>query len=680
MADRQENDVIAITTTAGAGAFVVTDIRGEEKLSYVYRYRLTLFTDQEDLDVSALAGTDASIRIRMADGEDRYISGILARFILKKIDTPGDRVWFEADLVPKLYLLGLQADCRIFQNKTVVEIIETVLGDGGVTDIKKSLTGTYEAREYCVQYRETALNFVHRLMEEEGIFYYFEHTTSTHTIVLADDSSAHQNCPSGHILKYRENIVERSMDELISDIAMEQRVTTGAVGLDDFNFETPSTDLYTKVAGERTETINDFPGRIIDTSGAEKYANLRLQGFELPAKLLYGGGRLRSLVCGGKITLQDHTRSEFNGEYVLMTVRLQATREEYRVKFTAFPSDKIFRPVDTARKPIIPSTQTAFVVGKTGEEIWVDEYGRVKVQFHWDRDGQKDENSSCWIRVAQGWAGKSWGMMFIPRIGQEVVVSFLDGDPDRPLITGSVYNSEQTVPYTLPDEQTKSTIKSQSSKNGTGKFNELRFEDKLDAEEIYLHGQKDMVILIENDVTRDIKHDEKETIENDKTLTVNHDHTITVKNNRTLTVSEGNDVYKVEKGTRAVSVKGDETHTNEAKFTHEVKGDYALTVKGKMDVEVTGALTIKAASIKIETASGDFEIKSAMAVKSKSGTDTKIESGTNAEVKGGINLDLKAAANWTGEGGAMMSLKGSAMGTVDGGGMLTVKGGLVKIN
>jgi type VI secretion system secreted protein VgrG len=434
-------------------------------------------------------------------------------------------------------------------------------------------------------------------------------------------------------------------------------------------------------------SIYDFPNNFSKTSPGEAMAKVRLAAFEAQSQRLSAEGKCPAFCTGYCFTLSGHERGDVNGKYVLHEVTVKALQGSYHAHFDALPASVAFHPLPSVSKPRIPSTQTALVVGKAGEEIWVDKYGRVKVQFHWDLLGKKDEHSSCWVRVSQGWAGKGWGMVFLPRIGQEVVVSFIDGDPDHPLITGAVYNAQQTLPYALPAEQTKSVIKTQTSKGGTGKNNEIRFEDKSGGEEIFLHAQKDYNLTVLHDVTRTIKHDETVTVTNDCKVTVNHDNTITIKNNRSRTVSEGNEKLSVEKGTRTVSVKGNESHTNSANFTHSVDGNYKLSVKGNLTIDVTGALSITAKSISMKTTAEAVSIKAAQAITMKAGTSLSAEAGaslsakagTSASVQAGTSLALKAGVSLTAES-TMTTIKSSAMGTVDGGGMLTVKGGLVKIN
>jgi type VI secretion system secreted protein VgrG len=687
----QTNHPLAVTTPLGTDHFILTRCSGEERISDPFLYRLEMFSTDRDADLSSLIGQSATVAFSLDNDSQRYINGVLGKCALTRANSLDEVAFYEAELYPWFWMLNFRADCRIFQNMTTVEIIQKVFSDAGhSSDYKTSLTGTYTAREYCVQYRESDFNFVSRLMEEEGIFYFFEHSDGSHIMVLGDDSSAFSDCPNYSTLKYRANVLKHEIEDgIVYELQLEQQVYAGGYGLDDYYFITPSTSLTASASGQGVGgTINDYPGRYIDSSGGDHFTDVRLKALEVEGGVtVMGEGHCRSVCPGYKVTFSDHVRTSLNATFVLKSARIDGSKDHFNTFFTGFPSATPFRPLVRARKPIIASTQTAKVVGPSGEEIYTDQYGRVKVQFHWDHVGQNDENSSCWIRVAQGWAGKAWGQIFLPRIGQEVVVSFLEGDPDRPLITGSVYNAEQTVPYTLPDEMTKSTIKSQTSKNGTGKNNEMRFEDKSGSEEVYIHAQKDYQLVVENDVTRTTKHNETTTITNDCTMTINHDNTITVKNNRSRTVSEGNESLTVSKGTRTVSVKGSETHTNNDTFSHTVDKDYTLTVKGNLTIEVTGDLSIKAKSISMKSSSADIGINASTSLSVQSGTSAEIKSGTSMDVKSGTDMTVEGGTNTTVKAGiqlqakgTMISVKADATGEYDGGGMLTLKGGLVKIN
>jgi type VI secretion system secreted protein VgrG len=681
---------LTLKTPSGTGPFLVISVEGCERLSQPFEYRLRASCNAQEFSFKLLLGKAVTLGIALDGGGVRYINAIVTRLTLLEVAPRREVATYELELRPFLWLLSLAADCKIFQQLTIPDLVTNLLKDLGFNDVKRSLHGTYTTRDYCVQYRETTLNFVTRVLEEEGIGYFFEHSDSKHTLVLVDSTDSHPTCPSVAKAVFRSEATSSRDNYAIVQCALQSNLSPASIALDSFNFETPATSLRvtskTQDSGTTME-IYEFLNTYEKTDPGEAIAKRRLEAYEAQVKLLSAEGKCPAFCAGYSFTLSGHERSDVNGKYVLHEVTVTGSQDSYLAKFNAMPSSVPFRPLPSVTKPRIPSTQTAIVVGKTGEEIWVDKYGRVKVQFHWDRLGKKDENSSCWVRVSQGWAGKGWGMLFLPRVGQEVVVSFIDGDPDQPLVTGAIYNAEQTLPYELPGAETKSTIKTQSSKQGSGKNNEIRFEDKSDSEEIFIQAQKDYNLIVKNDVTRQVKHDETVTITNDCKLTVNHDNTITVKNDRTRTVSEGNDALVVQKGTRKVTVKGDETHTNSAQFTHAVDGNYKLSVKGNLTIDVTGALSISAASISMKSNQDGVALQAMQALTMKAGNSLSAEAGTSlsaksgaaTSVEAGTSLSLKAGLNLTAEA-TMTTVKGSATATVDGGAMLTVKGGLVKIN
>ena len=685
---RQSVQYLSIKTDAGDTAFQITALHGEERLSEPFRYTVELYADDSSIDCSTLIGTNGIVTIYITDDDKRYIHGVFSEFAITGIWYEQKRLFFRAVLVPKLALLDLESDCCIFQSKSVTDIVTALLSAGGVTDVKQTLTGSYTARDYCVQYRETTLNFIRRLLEDEGIFFFFTHSDSAHTLVLADDASAHADCPVQATLTWSD--VGAGGYDAITDCRLEHRVTSNAVGMSSYNFETPATDLYVKQTGDSSNyLLNDWGLTHTTSTDGERLAKIRLAAHEVQAKLLRASGWFTTMVCGGNVTIASHPRSEMNVKWTLVAVEISATPESFLAEITGFPATATYRAPRAAHRPSIASTQMALVVGASGDEILTDKYGRVKVQFYWDRVGTKDDKSSCFIRVAQGWAGASWGTIFIPRVGMEVVVSFIDGDPDHPLITGCVYNATNSVPYTLPDNKTQSTLKSLTSTNGTGKNNEIRFEDKSGSEEVMVHAQKDLNLTVENDETRTIKHDHTTTITNDCTVTINHDNTITVKNNRSRTVSQGDETLTISQGKRSVTVQADETHTNHAKFTHSVDGDYALTVSGKLTISVTGDLEISAASIKMTagSAGSGITIDSGAGMKLSATQDIAATATGNFNAKGtaGMSLEgtggatLKSPAQLTCQG-SMATFKADAMGELSAGGILTVKGALVKIN
>ncbi|HEY0006423.1 MAG TPA: type VI secretion system tip protein TssI/VgrG [Pyrinomonadaceae bacterium] len=643
----QDTVHLKVTTPLGENKLLLRSLTGEESISGLFHFHLEMVSEDNSLDFSAIVGQSVTATIKLNDGTEHHINGLVGRFVQEDSDVR--LTTYYAELHPWLWMLTKTGDCRIFQNKTVPQIIETIFSNLGFTDFRNDLKATYAAREYCVQYDETAFNFVSRLMEDEGIFYFFEHTSDKHTLVLADDADSFQSCPGLDAAKYRQSDISHTDDHAITRCTIEEQVVTGKFAHDDFNFETPSTDLKVEVAGTGSEMrIYEYPGGFAKQDGGEQRANRRLEACEHPAKTLRGESYVRAFVSGYKFDLKDHYRADANKTYVLRWLSHAATQERYTNSFEAFPVDLPFRPQRTSRKPVIAGAQTAIVVGKSGEEIWTDKYGRIKVQFHWDQKGKNDENSSCWIRVDYGWAGKQWGGIFIPRIGQEVIVSFLEGDPDRPVITGAVYNAEQTVPYTLPDEQTKSTIKTNTSKGGSG-FNELRFEDKKESEEVYLHAQKDHNIVVEHDRTKKVLNNETNTIKTDRSTTIQegNDTYVVEKGNRTFQVNTGNETYQV-KGKRDLKVTGNETHTNEADFTQKVTGNYELKVTGNLTIDVTGSVTFKSAQ--------------AMTHESQ------------------MSMTNKAGMSMTNEAQLAITCKGNASNTVESGGITSIKGTLVKLN
>jgi type VI secretion system secreted protein VgrG len=686
MAFEQTGQHITITTPLGANKLLLRSFQGEEALSKPFYFSVQMQSEEQTLDFSAIVGKSATIAVELEDGTSRYINGIVGRFMQAGHDARFTNYFLE--LHPWFWLLTMSANCRIWQAKSVIDIVTGLFTELGFTDYKNSTTGTYTAMDYCVQYNETNFDFVSRLLERFGIFYFFTHEDGKHTMVLADDTSAFTDLTGSATVNYSDISGTWQQQNVVSNVLIEEKVIPGKYSVDDFGFETPSTDLLgsseSTVATNGTKrSIYEYPGGFEKKDSAEALAKLRMEEQEAPQKQITGTSWSPAFTAGGKTTLAKHYRDDANAAYALRRVVHDATEDEYTNSFEGFPATVPFRPPRTTRRPVIGGAQTAIVVGKSGEEIWTDKYGRVKVQFHWDQLGKNDENSSCWIRVAHGWAGKGWGQMYLPRIGQEVVVSFLDGDPDRPLITGSVYNAEQTVPYTLPDNQTQSTTKSNVSKGGGG-YNEIRFEDKKDSEQIFVHAHKNMDTEIQNNETHKVGF-----VKKDK-----GDQTIDVYNNRTVTLDQGNDTLEVKKGnletkvdtgnethtiagTRTLKITKDETHTSEAKYTHNVTNKYTLKIDGDLEITVGGKVTFKS--------TGDMTLQTDGKYTAKAGGDVSVQ-GTNitnkatTEVKNqGMNVTNKADTNLKNEG-AMVTSKSSGMHTVEAGGILTVKGSLVKIN
>ena len=630
--------------TASADPLLVETMDGEELISGLYIFHVRMVSENPSLAFDSIVGKDAALSIVMPDGSTQFVHGIIGRF--RQAGTTLRFTTYFADLHPRLWLLTRTLDSRIFQNKSVPDIVKQILQEHEITAIQDSLTGSYQPREYCVQYHETAFDFVSRLMESEGISYRFEHTDSAHTLVLADDASSYAAGPGS--LTIAATAAEGQRSDALPECSIELQVTSDQCKLDDYNFETPSTDLLGTASGETSAlTVYQYPAGSLTKSAVEALATLRVEELELPRRLLHGATSNAAIRPGHKLTVSDHPRDDVNAEYAVWKVWHQATQDSYSNTFDAFPVDTPFRPSRVTPVPRIHGCQTAVVVGKSGEEITTDQYGRVKVKFHWDQAPETDETSSCWIRVAQTWAGKTFGAFFLPRIGQEVVVGFLEGDPDRPIITGSVYNAKQTVPYALPDNQTRSTVKTESSKGGSGN-NEIRFEDKAGEEDLFVQAQKDMHVTVLND------------------------QTTTIKKNRTVTIEETDDVLTVKAGKRTLDIAGDETHENKAKLTYNITDDLAVKVGGKVTLTVTGDLTLQVTgAVKIETDS-DMNVSAKGALNQKAVGAMSTESSQNITVKASVNLTQEAGAAFTSKAGATHN--------VEAGAILVIKGAMVKIN
>lgn len=578
----QTNLPITIDTPLGANALLVRSVEGDEAVSGLFHYRLELASENPSLAFADILAKPVTLHVPQSSGDTHYLNGIVTRFVQSGQDQRF--AFYSAEIRPWLYLLTMSAGCAIYQNMSAPDIIKQVFQDLGFSDFTDKLTGTYTARDYCVQFRETAFAFISRLMEQEGIFYFFAHDSSSHKMVLADDASAWLSAAGLASANYTQDQSAWTSDLVVTECLLEQNVTPGQFKTDDYNFETPSTDLLASADGTDTSrSIYDYPGLYAAQSDGETIASMRLTALEMDAQRVTGTSLCRAFYAGCKFTLAGHYRSDANADYVISRLTIHADQSGYRNSFEGFPASATYRPALQTPTPVVAGMQPAVVVGKSGEEIWTDQYGRVKVQFFWDQKGQNDEKSSCWIRVAQPWAGKQWGGMFIPRIGQEVLVAYLDGNPDRPVIAGSVYNDAQTVPYALPDQSTKSTIKTSSSKGGSG-FNEIRFEDKAGSEELFLQAQKDMTLSVLNNYSA--------TVTGNYTLKVNGD--ISVEASGAVTFSSGKDftnkagtALNNQAGTSLTNQSGTDmtnkagtTLTNQASASQTVDGGGMLALKG----------------------------------------------------------------------------------------------------
>lgn len=650
----QDHRLLAVDTPLGKDVLLLQELTGYEGISRLFSYELDLLAfDNDSIAFEDIVGQKVTITLHLPDGTPRYINGYVSRFTQGETD---DRLFthYHAQVVPWLWFLTRQADCRIFQNLAVNDIISQVFNLFDFKDFRLSLQGSYPQLEYCVQYRETSFNFVSRLMEEFGIFYYFDHTTEgKHTLVLSDQSSTLPDCPSSPV-SYDTQVGGLEDPEVINNWHVGQEVRTGKYTVTDYNFTTPSTSLLANdptvvnLPASQDLELFDYPGLHTTKDEGDTVAKVRMQEEEASYMVVSAAGTCRGLMSGYSFELQNHYRSDQNTDYVVTEVRHFASAgqsyttagtqggETYSNHFTCIPSSVTYRPARVTPKPFVQGPQPALVVGKAGEEIWVDKYGRVIVQFYWDRLGQKNENSSCWIRTSQPWAGGNWGAMWIPRIGQEVLVSFLEGDPDRPVITGRVYNADQMPPYTLPDYQTRSTFMSRSSKGGgASNYNELRFEDLMGKEQIFINAEKDMDLRVENDSREFIganRHlivttNQQEQVQADKHLHVQGSHFEKIDTDMSLQIG-GNQMEKVT-GNKSLSVTGNQSES--------VTGNVSLSVTGNQSESVTGSSSLAVTMNKDVTA---------MAYALKTDTTIHLNAGISAVIEAGVDLTLKVGGSF----------------------------------
>ena len=581
--------VMEISTPLGADVLLFHRMRAHEELGRLSVFDIEMLSKDGAIGMDKILGKSVTVTLMLADDKPRHFTGYVTRFAQQ--GTIGRYHRYAATVRPWLWFLTRTADCRIFQEMTVPDILKKVLGECDTSDVKFDLTGSYRKWTYCVQYRETDFNFVSRLMETEGIYYYFKHGAGKNTLVVTDSISGHGPFPGTSTIRFiaPDQLVRPELEHIRSwDFARE--VQPGAYVHDDYDFERPSVELRSNKSVPRgyspsSAEIYDYPGYYTQKNpDGEAYADVRIHEFSAQFEKSRAVTNARGAATGCLFTLDGFSRGDQNREHLIVSANHEllfsqyeampaaATGPaEYSCDFVAMSSAEIFRPERTTRKPFVQGPQTAIVVGPGGDEIYTDKYGRVKVQFHWDRLGKKDENSSCWVRVSQPWAGKNWGAIAIPRIGQEVIVDFLEGDPDQPIITGRVYNAEQTVPYALPANKTQTGIKSRSSlSGGPDNFNEIRFEDKKGEEQVFIHAEKNQDIEVENDETHWVGHDRKKTIDHDETTHVKHDRTETVDNDETITVHAN----------RSETVDKDETITIHGNRSELVDKNESVTISG----------------------------------------------------------------------------------------------------
>ncbi|MEO9575331.1 MAG: type VI secretion system tip protein TssI/VgrG [Tateyamaria sp.] len=673
-----------------------------EGLSILTETTIEFLSSDEALDLQDILGSTIHLCQKDEEDEDRFFTGMCV-----SVDYVGlyqGLSHFVAQVRPWLWFLTRTIENRVFQEMNVLDIIQEVMSPYGFwSDVKKETTATYKPRTYCVQYNETDFDFISRLMEEEGIYYFFMQDEKKLKMVLADGISAHKPTPKikeGKIdFAFKEGGEYRRDNDHVFDWSETTGVTTAKVTLEDYDFDQPKSQLkkaksipkgdhsrkskfehYVYPGHNRPETHN------VD----DAFVKVRMESEAVRHKLSRGAGNVRTLGVGQTFKLKDHPRKSNNIDYLVTRavhhLQIETDYEDsetkkplfpstlpvdednsdtYRIVFDVIPKTEQFRAPQVTPWPRSMGLQTAVVTGPSGEEIYTDKYGRIKVQFHWDRLGSKDENTTCWVRCVMPWTGKNWGMISVPRIGQEVVIQFEEGDPDRPICTGMLYNADTMPPYALDANKTQTGIKTRSSKDGAASnYNELVFEDKKDEEFIRMHSEKDYFQTIENNAVVEIGLEKKDP----------GDLTQTIHNNKVEVIKTGDHMFTVETGNQWIAINTDHTETVGGDADQTIDGNYSQTITGgNVTREVSSgneSHTLPSGDYSLKTTAGKVSIEAGMEISLKVGGNSIVINTSGITIKG---MMVKVQAN------AMAEVK-SPMTTVKGDGMLTLKGGVTMIN
>ncbi|MFW0881867.1 type VI secretion system Vgr family protein [Cronobacter dublinensis] len=583
-------------------------LSGRESLSEPFMFTLTLLGTDARADRSALLGQPVTVTIpTQALMTPRYLNGKVTRVAVSAVEMSGTRyAAYELTVEPDLWPMQRDRNLRIFQGQTVPQIVKTLLGESRV-NVEERLSGSYRVWEYCVQYQESSLDFMSRLLELEGITYHFRHEQDRHTLILTDAPGQYEPFPGYETIPYHVTPSGGSTDEEgISQWALEDSVTPGIYSLDDYDFRKPNAWLFQARQNPKSPQpgsidVYDWPGRFVEHGHGEFYARIRQERWQVEHRQTQGTGTALGIAPGHTFVLRNAPFFGDNGEYLTTVAHYHFEENRYasgadsntihETRFEVIPADVPYRPSQKTPWPRTYGPQTAKVVGPQGESIWTDKYGRVKVKFHWDRLGKGDDTSSSWVRVSSAWAGQGFGGVQIPRVGDEVVVDFINGDPDRPLITGRVYNEASMPPWALPAAATQMGFLSRSKDGSPDNANALRFEDKAGAEQVWLHAERNMDTEVENDETHSVGSNRTKTIGANETTTVKKNRTETVVENETITVHQN----------RTETVDGNETITVHSNRTETVDQNETVRIGQNQSVTVNGAQTLRVDKTKTET-------------------------------------------------------------------------------
>ncbi|MDR1362343.1 MAG: type VI secretion system tip protein VgrG [Holosporaceae bacterium] len=707
----KQDGLLAELDSAFGNELLLKSLRGSEALSELFEYQVIFLCQDPALDLEKALGSDFTISFK-SETQERHISGIVTEFSQGATETKNDIYMTEYTAIvrPKLWTLSLDRNHLMFQKKTGVDIITQVLKDGGISDLDDKIKSLGKVeREYCVQYGESSLNFASRLMEDEGVFYFFKHEKGKHTLVLSDSSGSPEKISGESKPEFLKGVHGVFALGKIFNTRMSTAVSTGSYSTADYNYTISQTKLFSKLDSKwKGGMFYEYPGNFSKANEGDDLAKVRVELFEFTHCFFSASSTVPGMTPGFSFELKGHHCAQFNKEYVVYAVEhfydMNATNGYvYSNNFQSFPKGVEFRPPRKTPKPRIHGSQTAIVVCASGEEILRNEHGAIKVHFHWDQIGKDKDNeeSSCWIRVAQTLAGSSWGAVFIPRVGQEVVVSFLEGDPDRPLIVGCVYNDFYMPPYTDKDDSMKMGLKTHTFKKDEG-FNEFRINDEEDKEEIFVRAKKDMYLSIFHSRKTEIEEkggDMLDLFKGPRTITLqakgddpaNHSLTLTkgdcllelqegnhqvtlTKGKQEILLSEGDRSLTLGKGKEEITLKeGDRIVTlSNGNLQYDLKGDCTMAVSGNLSIKVDGDIKIEGKTISLKSGQ-DFSIEAGTALKIKSGTDftgeagtaLDLKSGTDFKMKGGTNLNAEAAMNLGLKAGMNLEMKASMQMTLE---------------
>jgi type VI secretion system secreted protein VgrG len=633
------NRIAQVTCALGENALVLYRMRGREELGRLAQWDLELLADRSNLDVAAMLGSEFSLSLEIPAGGKREYNGIVTAFELARPAStqPNRPAMYRATVRPRLWLLTRASHCRFFHRMTVPAIIGQVLADYHI-DFENKCSASYPSLEHCAQYRETDFDFVSRLAEREGIYYFIVHQGGKHRLILTDSSQVHGATPHCADLPFRPQPATPGEHEWVYAWSSGGEVATGIVEVNDYDFEKPLQSAQQGlVARGLRSTRFDAPAYAMQEHGpgytqhedAERLARAHVEAYQASNVFVSARTTARAIWPGGLVRLTGHPLESQNREHLIVSAEYEINSDDYLstfdtsdrppvfdCAFRALPRDAGFRAARSTPRARVAGPQTAVVVGPKGEEIHTDKYGRIKVQFHWEqleREASHEPLQRCWVRVAQPWAGKGYGAFFLPRIGQEVLVHFIEGDPDQPLVIGSVYNAAQTTPYELPAKMARTTLKSNSTKGGNG-FNEMRFDDTKGAEQLFFHAERDCETWVNHDaVTR---------IGNERHVVVEHD-----------------DIARC---------GGDRSEA--------VQGSQRVRIGGKYSLDVGGD------------------------TQHKSGANILVGAGVNVDVKGGANVTIEAGATLTLKAGGNTIVLGPSGIAISAAGPVTIDGVVVEIN